>query len=666
MNLPIEIIRPGLRRGSMPERSSDDLDTGWSPTRAWFDSKLSARSFQEFGDFASIREAIHQHHSSLDVATSAVIGSWRDELPTSYCSSGVETSQIVRTLAVLERLTQDTLDIKLHDEQLFAIWCLLHGKLVEMSTGEGKTVTAGLAAGVLASMGMPVHVITVNEYLVERDAALLHPLHHAMGLATGCVLERHSEHERRSGYSREITYVANKQVVFDYLRDQQALGSVRYPVSEHLPQLLAEPIVEPVMRGLCCAIIDEVDSVLIDDARTPCVLAASIERGSAEVTEAASALGAARTLELDHDFKLIEDSTRVRLTEEGHRSLLALGQKLGGLWRVERYREERVCQALTAIHHLRADHHYLVRDNKVLLIDDATGRVMPDRRLQHGLHRMLELKERVQLTSENATVAAISVQEFFLRYHTVIGMSGTLTDVRRELRQVYGLDTITVPPHLPRAHTTLPTRMLPTIERQLEQLVILARRRQRRGQPLLIGTRSVAFSQKVSDALANAAIDHDTLSARQDSEEARVIAHAGEPGAVTVATNMAGRGTDIPLRNGARARGGLLVVNLELNESQRIDRQLFGRAARQGDPGSSLYLLSLEDSLLRNKLPATLLWLIAMNLDSKGNPLRAGLLDPMLQFVQACVERRERHLRLRLHRSRAELKRHLAVGGRSV
>ncbi len=662
----VEIVRPGLRHGSVPERQDRRVDAIGALPRMpdwWRPDGPEALSFDRF---APVREAVRREGDALDAVTSAVVAAWaawRDGLRTALPDRQLDEARKIRAMALLERLARETLGMALHDEQLFAIWCLLHGKLVEMPTGEGKTVTAGLAAAILAATGMPVHVITVNEYLVERDAALLRPLYDVLGLDVGCVFERQSDDERRAAYAAAITYVGNRQVVFDYLRDRRALAPHRNPVSERLHALLDESRVEPVMRGLCCAIVDEADSVLVDDAGTPCVLATAEEHGPGDVTEAATALGAARALERDIDFVVGDDAAPVRLTEAGLASLHELGQKLGGLWRTERYRQERVCQALKALHHFRADHHYLVRDGKVVLIDTASGRLVPDRRLQHGLHRMLELKERVQPTSDNATVAAISVQAFFLRYHTVLGMSGTLTDVGRELRQVYGLATVTVPPHLPSRRSVLPTRVLPTRERQMEVLVELVRERQRRGQPVLVGTRSVAFSRRVSEALSRGAIDHDVLSASQDAEEARVIARAGERGAVTVATNMAGRGTDIPLRDGARARGGLMVINLELNDSIRVDRQLFGRAARQGDPGDVRYLLSWEDELLRSRLPAALLRSLARRVNEDGVPRSPGLVDLVLRFAQGSVERRQRLGRLRLHRNRGNLERQLAVGG---
>jgi len=564
------------------------------------------------------------------------------------------------------RLVHDTLDLKLYDEQLFAIWCLLHGRLIEMKTGEGKTLTSGVAAGLLASSGMPIQVVTVNEYLVQRDAQAMAPLFDAMDLQVGCVLEEQSDTERRGGYARAITYVSNKQIVFDYLRDRREQTLHACPLTDRLRSLLGEPTVEPVMRGLCCAIVDEADSVLIDDARTPCVLATAASPVDAIESEAATALGIARSLISGADFKLDNEQGYVTISAEGHDKLQAIATRIGGLWLSDRFRREYVMQALTALHSLRVDHDYLVRDARILLIDSASGRVLPDRRLRRGLHRMLELKEQLKPSSEDETVAAITIQAFFQRYFSIIGMSGTLTGLHGELRQVYGLAPVSVPLHRPSLLQIRPTLLFKDREAQLQYLVTFVRERQRHGQPVLIGTRSVAFSAEVSKYLADAAVDHDVLNARQDADEASVIAHAGEPGAVTVATNMAGRGTDIPLKGSARRHGGLYVLNLELNESRRVDSQLFGRAARQGNPGEARYLLSLEDELLCRVLPAWSLPLMNRLLDDEGHARPQSLPDIILRAVQRFLEHRARRYRLRLHRTRHDLDDYLSIGGDRV
>jgi len=660
MNSSISLVRPGLRYGSTPERTERSID--WQRALQGLPS-LVRRDTLDFNRFESTRDAIREIESQLPAHPSTIVSAWREQFASDTTAATVDPASHVRTLAIAARLVHDTLDLKLYDEQLFAIWCLLHGLLIEMKTGEGKTLTSGVAAGLLASIGMPIQVITVNEYLVQRDAKAMAPLFDAMGLQVGCVLEGQSDAERRNGYAQTITYVSNKQIVFDYLRDRRERSLHACPLTDRLRSLLGEPAFEPVMRGLCCTIIDEADSVLVDDARTPCVLATAGRPVDTIASEAATALGIARSLIIDADFKLDEEQGSVTITSTGHDELQAIAAQLGGLWQSERFRREYVTQALTALHRLRADHDYLVRDDRILLIDSATGRVLPDRRLRRGLHRMLELKERVKPSPEDETVAAITVQAFFQRYFSIIGMSGTFNGLQRELRQVYGLARVSVPLHRPSLLQVRPALLFRSRAAQLQYLVSFVRERQRHGQPVLIGTRSVAFSTEVSEYLSRAAVDHDVLSARQDADEASVIAHAGEPGAVTVATNMAGRGTDIPLEGSARRHGGLCVLNLELNESRRIDRQLFGRAARQGNPGEARYLLSLEDELFGRIFPAWSLSLMSRLVNAEGQARPQTLTDIILRTVQWSFEHRAHRQRLRLHRNRRGLEDYLAIGG---
>ena len=359
------------------------------------------------------------------------------------------------------------------------------------------------------------------------------------------------------------------------------------------------------------------------------------------------------------------DTHSVWLTETGLDAVRSMAERLNGVWRFERYRNELVRQALCALHLYKRDRNYLVRDGCIELIDEATGRVMPDRKLQHGLHRMLELKESCLPSDETAVKAAISFQSFFRRYRHLAGMSGTVYEVRSELRQVYGRDVVRIPPHKDNRRRYLPTIVLKNRTEQLERAMQEILERTSLGQPLLIGTRSVELSEQVSDLLQLRDIPHALLNARQDTDEARVVARAGRPGAITVATNMAGRGTDIPLQGNAAELGGLHVINLEINESARVDRQLYGRAARQGDPGSCQSILSLSDDLVTKAILRKLL-ILADTCLNRAPRLGPWLALYLVDYAQRRCERVHRRQRMTVFREQDQLKRQLAISGKGM
>jgi preprotein translocase subunit SecA len=539
---------------------------------------------------------------------------------------------------------------------------MLHGSIVEMQTGEGKTLTAPLAAIVMALTGTPVHVITANDYLVSRDAGHLQDLYALFGLRCAAIVETSSAAARRRAYAADIVYGTSKQLVFDYLRDLQIMRETRAGLKSELRPLLSTDIQEPMMRGLCFAIVDEADSTLVDDARMPLILAEPARNGRNRVAEAAVALSIARGLHRDVDFRLHEDDRTLRLTDAGRDALRQLTERLTGTWRFERYRNELVRQALTALHLFRLDRDYLVKDGRVQLIDESTGRVLPDRKLQHGLHRMLEVKEKCSVTEDNEILAAISFQRFFKRYHHLAGMSGTVREVRRELRRVYGLEVVPVPTKRPCLRTVERPVVLPDRNAQLAWAATEVAARQANRQPVLIGTRTVEVSEIFSAMLRERGIDHQLLNARHDAQEAEIVARAGISGAVTVATNMAGRGTDIPLDEDSAQAGGLYVIGLEVNESRRVERQLFGRCARQGDPGSARAIVSLKDDLVLSMIPKAALSLTcwaAEQLPGAG-PWLARM---CVRSAQRLCERRHRKERMRIYNGSGAVDRALAVSG---
>jgi len=512
---------------------------------------------------------------------------------------GFSEDVVWRAFAIVREQSSRTLGMRHFESQLLGGWQLLLGKLVEMETGEGKTLTATLPAAAAALSGIPVHVVSVNDYLTARDAESMRPLYEALGLRVGVVVEDMETEERIAAYRADITYVTNKQLAFDFLRDRLTLAAGR----EEL-RLRFESLVQPdshasrlLLRGLGFAIVDEADSILIDEARTPLILSAvQDESGAGELYE--QALEIAGDLEAGRDYRVLAAESRVALTDVGRDLVAERAEALGGLWKGQRRREELTGQALLVLHVFLRDQQYLVRDGKIQVIDEYTGRVMADRAWGRGIQQMIEAKEGVPLTGVREPLARISYQRFFRRYLHLSGMTGTAAEVAGELRATYGLKFARVPTHKPRQRLDLGERVLPTTEEKWRSVVDRVTELSDAGRPVLVGTRSVAASEAVSDALALRGRAHQVLTAKQDEGEAEIVARAGERGCITVATNMAGRGTDIPLAEGIDALGGLAVVLTERHDAARIDRQLAGRSGRQGDPGSFEAILSLEDAVV--------------------------------------------------------------------
>ncbi len=486
------------------------------------------------------------------------------------------------------------------DVQLIGGWAMLNGMLAEMETGEGKTITATLTAATAALAGRAVHIVTVNDYLAERDAETMGPVFRALGLSVGCVKQGMDPALRRAAYRCDVTYCSNKEIAFDYLRDRMVLGGKPRAIAMKMDALSGEGAAQRLLlRGLQFAIVDEADSVLVDEARTPLILSTEAKQGQEEALHK-QALGLAR--ELGEDDYVIRDNG-VEITDAGLDRLEELCQLLSGVWRGPRRREQLVRQALSALHIFQRDKHYLVRDDKVVIIDENTGRLMPDRSWEQGLHQLIEIKEGCEVTGRRETLARISYQRFFRRYVHLAGMTGTASEVAPELWAVYRLRVSKIPTNKPPRRVRYPDRIYGRTELKWRTVVESIKQQRAAGRPVLIGTRSVAASEALAQELEAAQIPYRLLNARQDREEAEIVARAGEPGCVTVATNMAGRGTDIKLAPGIAEAGGLHVITTELNDSARIDRQLFGRCGRQGDPGSCEAILAIEEDLVASFLP---------------------------------------------------------------
>ena len=510
-----------------------------------------------------------------------------------------QPTEAARAFALVREASGRSLGMRPFDVQLMGAAALFSGKLAEMQTGEGKTLTAALGACIAGVAGLPVHVVTVNDYLAQRDAEVMGPLYAYFGLSVGTIVTGMSLDARRQSYACHVTYCTNKELVFDYLKDRVAAGGrasrAQIKVRAHLGGGKGGDM---LLRGLHFAIVDEADSILIDEARTPLILA---EKGdSAGDPQAyAEALDLARGLEAGRHFELLIANRQLHLTDAGKAALAERCAGMGEAWTAAQAREQMVAQALRAIHLFLRDQHYLVAEDKVHIVDEYTGRILPGRTWEQGLHQLIETKEGCPLSEHNRTLARITYQRYFRRYVRLSGMTGTAKEVRSEIWAVYGLETVTIPTNRPCLRVTQPSRCCHDEAEKWREVAREAARVSALGRPVLIGTRSVEASEKLALELEAAGLTHRVLNARQDADEAQVVAEAGQPGVITVATNMAGRGTDIHLGPSVAEKGGLHVVLTEFHDSQRIDRQLVGRCARQGDPGSTVAIVALDDALFR-------------------------------------------------------------------
>jgi len=550
------------------------------------------------------------------------------------CSQDFERSDVGEIFALVREASGRLLGMRHHDVQLIGGYALLCGTVAEMETGEGKTLTATLAAITSALAGEPVHVVTVNDYLAKRDAGDLGPLYAFFGLRVGLVIQGMERSDRRQAYASDVTYCTNKELAFDYLKDRILLagsgGNLRRKVRGFHGSDSAD---QPVLQGLTFAIVDEADSVFVDEARTPLIISgqASAEADRA-MYEQAFELGQALTV--DEHFRLELEERRISLTPAGKQRVAEHADVLGGPWTSRVLREELANKALTALYLFHRDEHYLVRDDKVQIIDEYTGRVMEDRFWSQGLHQIIELKEGCPLSDPRVTLARMTYQRFFRRYRRLSGMTGTAAEIIRELLFVYDLPVVRIPTHRPNRRLVPQEQVFRTREEKWTAIVAQIDALHRRGAPVLLGTRTVAESEYASARLSAANLPHRVLNAAQDAEEAAIVADGGKPGRITVATNMAGRGTDIKVDPAATDLGGLHVIMSERHEASRIDRQLAGRCARQGQPGMFQAVLSLDDAVI-DALPSPLLRRAAVMVEPLAG---AWIRRTVLRYAQKRLE----------------------------
>lgn len=505
-----------------------------------------------------------------------------------------------RAFALVREVAFRQIGEKPFPSQIAGALAIESGCIAEMATGEGKTLTCTMPATVAGWRGRGCHIVTVNDYLASRDAEWMRGIYHFCGLSVAHITQQTSPDDRRTAYHADITYCTNKEIAADFLRDRLVLGRLK-GLSSVLLVRMAGPDNDPtgrlLQRGLHYAIVDEADSVLIDEAVTPLIIsgqAPNLEQvdSFSQAARIAALLANGADYHVDHRYR------EIKLTGQGENRLVELTAEMGKIWKGRRRRWEMINQALIAKELYQCDKQYVIDDDKVIIVDELTGRLMPDRTWRDGLHQAVEAKENVEINPPKDTYARISFQRFFRMYDKLSGMTGTASEAAAEFWQIYHLPVVTIPTNRPCVRKDMPTIVMATEQAKWKRIVEEIRRIHDLGRPILIGTRSIRASEHLSGLLKAEKMDHQVLNAVYHQQEAQIVAQAGQFGKITVATNMAGRGTDIKLGPCVAELGGLHVIGADPNESRRIDRQLFGRSARQGDPGSAQGILSLVDEVV--------------------------------------------------------------------
>ncbi|MGG7076393.1 preprotein translocase subunit SecA [Clostridium sardiniense] len=544
-----------------------------------FKALFGTYSEREVKRIKPLVDKIESLESTMEKLSDEELRGKTEEFKERYKNGETLDDLLVEAFAVVREASGRVLKMKHYREQLIGGIVLHQGRIAEMKTGEGKTLVATLPAYLNALSGEGVHVITVNDYLASRDRDWMNNIYEFLGLKTDVIVHDLNNDQRRAAYNADITYGTNNEFGFDYLRDNMVVYKE-----------------ERVQRGLNFVIVDEVDSILIDEARTPLIISGAGEK-STEFYKVADYF--VKTLVAEKDYTIDEKANAAMLTEEGV-------EKAEKAFKVENYADAEnmqlqhyVTQALKANYVMRLDKDYMVKDGEVIIVDEFTGRLMEGRRYSDGLHQAIEAKEGVKIARESKTLATITFQNYFRMYNKLSGMTGTALTEENEFREIYGLDVIVIPTHRPIQRIDNHDIVYKTAMGKYNAIVDEIKASHEKGQPVLVGTASIEKSEIISALLKKKGIKHKVLNAKYHEQEAEIIADAGEVGSVTIATNMAGRGTDIKLGEGAIEAGGLKIIGTERHESRRIDNQLRGRSGRQGDIGESTFFISLEDDLMR-------------------------------------------------------------------
>ena len=650
--------------GAYPER----LD----PPPSWLDRAGStvASPFMRLSKVASVKPGtfvrmVDSHSAWAESLTEEKFRAEAVEIGGQLREQGFTDAVIAKCFALIREASTRTVGKRHFPVQLIGGRVMLKGMIAEMETGEGKTLTATLPAAAAALAGIPVHVITVNDYLADRDSKWMGPIYHLLGLRVGTIIHGMEPSARRAAYAAHVTYCTNKEVAFDYLKDRIVLGRESGRAGLQVERLYDKrPRLERLLlRGLHFAIVDEADSVLVDEARTPLIISGAEDTDNSEQETCQTALSLASAMTMDYHFIIERHNRSAKLLPPGLDLIDDAATTLGGVWKRRHWREQLVTQALSAQHLFLDGKQYLIKEGKIQIIDEYTGRVMPDRSWEHGLHQMIEVKEGCDLSRRTQPLARISYQRFFRRYLWLSGMTGTAREVSGELWSTYKLATARVPTNKPSQRKRWATQIHATEEEKWTAIVNRITEMHRKGRPVLVGTRSVKASEHLSNLLTQRNLSNQLLNARQDFIEAMIIAEAGQPGRITVATNMAGRGTDIILGPKVAELGGLHVIATELHEARRIDRQLFGRCGRQGDPGTCEAIISAEDELQKSHSQGV--WkLLNLVASARRQGLPTSLRGFNLRGAQRSAERLHRRMRRDLLKIDEHLDATLAFSGR--
>jgi len=622
------------------------LDAAWHAAMGWVN-----RGLPRYRRFIGRAQRILSLEKRYSIMSDSKLREIAAELRELFRRHRDRSGDLERAFALVREVGFRQIGEKAFPVQIAGALALEHGCVAEMATGEGKTLTCTLPVTVAGWRGKGCHVITVNDYLARRDAEWMGRIYRFCGLSVAHIEQETPPEERRAAYRADVTYCTNKEVTADFLRDRLALGRLRGLSSALLAKIASggrDGTGRLIQRGLHYAVVDEADSILIDEAVTPLII--SGQGQNPEQTESfREAANIAKHLDLETDYCIDHRYREIELTRRGDAHLEELTRNLGGLWRGSRRRWEMVNQALTAKELYLKDKHYLIDEDKIVIVDEFTGRMMPDRTWRDGLHQAIEAKEAVPINPPKDTYARISFQRFFRMYHKLSGMTGTAGEAASEFWQIYRLPVVRIPTNRPCIRENLPMFVLATEDRKWARIVQEVRRTHEAGRPILIGTRSVRASEHLSQLLTTEGLDHQVLNAIYHRQEAQIVAEAGQRGRITVATNMAGRGTDIKLGRGVAKRGGLHVIAAEPNDSARIDRQLFGRGARQGDPGSAQGIFSLDDEVVSRYAKNVVVYLKKRHAHAQGD-ISSVLVRNAFHIAQHRTER------LALRRRRSVLK----------
>ena len=534
---------------------------------------------KELKRLSGIADKVEEYSSDMEKLSDGQLRGKTEEFRGRYQAGETLDDLLPEAFAVVREAAKRVLGLYPYHVQLMGGIVLHDGNIPEMKTGEGKTLTATMPVYLNALTGEGVHVVTVNEYLATRDSTEMGELYNFLGLSVGLNINSKTSEEKREAYNCDITYSTNNELGFDYLRDNMVVYQSQM-----------------VQRPLNYAIVDEVDSILIDEARTPLIISGAAEKSTALYTRTDNFV---KRLKEDEDFKIDIQSKTIGLTEQGiEKAEENFG--LENLYDLDNTAlTHHLDQALRANFIMIRDIDYVVQEGKVLIVDQFTGRIMDGRRYSDGLHQAIEAKEAVEIEDETKTMATITFQNYFRMYKKLAGMTGTAKTEEEEFREIYNIEVIQIPTNRPVIREDHADLLYPTLESKFHAVVQDIKERHRKGQPILVGTVAVETSELLSNMLDREKVPHEVLNAKNHFKEAEIIMNAGQKGSVTIATNMAGRGTDIKLGLGVVELGGLAVIGTERHESRRIDNQLRGRSGRQGDPGVSQFYLSLEDDLMK-------------------------------------------------------------------